>query len=89
MTSNYDKSLEAIKEKNGGVLPSDLYLQTNAQLAQILYDLTGDIKHKCRSASKETLVKRIEKLTTKKSASLKRKHDDIDVEDDGKGYYCY
>ena len=64
MSSNYEKSLEAIKSKHGGVLPSDLFLQTNAQLGQILFDLTGDIKYKMAArVSKETLVARIQKLT--------------------------
>ena len=93
MAANYEKSLESIKAKNGGVLPSDLYLQTNAQLSQILYDLTGDIKHKCRPASKETLVKRIEKLTKKSisssSSSVGSKRKLEDIEDNGKGLFYH
>jgi hypothetical protein len=64
MSSNYDKAQETYKAKNGGVLPSDLYLMTNAQLGQILYNLTKDIKHICRP-SKEARVNRIQKLTLK------------------------
>lgn len=68
MASNYERSLEKIKEKNGGTLPSELYLKTNAELGQILYNLTGDIKHTAgRSASKEILVKRIQRLTAPKT----------------------
>jgi hypothetical protein len=82
MSSNYARSINAIKEKNGGSLPSDLYLQTNAQLGKILYDMTGDIKHMAGRTSKEALVKRIEKLVLKstpsvdKSAGSKRKKND-------------
>jgi hypothetical protein len=69
MSSNYEKSIEAIKAKNGGQLPSDLYNLTNAQLGQMLYNLTGNIKHKMPArVSKESLVKRIEKLTQPKPA---------------------
>ena len=79
MTSNYEKAQKAIKAKHGGELPSDLYLQTNAQLSQMLYDLTGDIKHICRPAAKEALVKRVLKLTNQaplsKATGQKRKLD--------------
>ena len=64
MSSNYEKAITAIKDKNGGKLPSDLYLKTNAELGKILYGLTGDIKHTFPArVSKETLVKRVIKLT--------------------------
>ena len=46
------------------------YLQIyicNAQLSRMLYNLTGDIKHMCRTSSKEVLVKRILKITGKPS----------------------
>lgn len=55
--NNHERSLEAIKEKNGGVLPSALYHRSNAQLGTILYNLTGDFKYKCQlRVSKESLV---------------------------------
>ena len=80
MTSNYERAQAAIKAKNGGELPSDLYLQTNAELGKILYGMTGDIKHTCRPASKEALVKRIQKLVAKSStpstSGTKRKLDE-------------
>lgn len=64
MSSNYERAIEAAKAKNGGELPSDLYLKTNAQLGKILYGLTGEIKHTFPArVSKEILVKRIIKLT--------------------------
>ena len=65
--NNYERSLEAIRVKNGGVLPSGLYMKTNAELGKILYNLTGDFKYKCpMRVSKESLVKKIEKLTAVK-----------------------
>mmetsp|Transcript_20119 Transcript_20119/g.27726 ORF Transcript_20119/g.27726 Transcript_20119/m.27726 type:complete len:175 (-) Transcript_20119:27-551(-) len=66
MTNNYERALDAIKAKNGGVLPSDLYVKTNAELGKILYNLTGDSKYTMNQrVSKESLVKRIQKLTEK------------------------
>lgn len=65
MSGNYARAQEAIKAKNGGELPSDLYTQTNAELGKILYGMTGEIKHMTRPASKEALVKRIQKLKKK------------------------
>jgi hypothetical protein len=65
--NNYERSLEAIRIKNGGILPSGLYMKTNAELGKILYNLTGDFKYKCpMRVSKESLVKKIEKLTAVK-----------------------
>ena len=61
MSSNYEKAIERIKEENGGVLPSDLYLKTNEQLTKLLYDLSG--KFAPPRTSKKILVARIEKLT--------------------------
>ena len=61
--SNYEKSLESIKQKNGGQLPSDLYTKTNTELTDILYGLTGKMTVSSRYTSKEVLVKRILKLT--------------------------
>lgn len=73
---NYLKSLEKIREENGGTLPSDLYLQTNEQLTALLYDLTGKIAP-ARTA-KKVLVARIERATgaSEKAATTKRKIDD-------------
>uniref|UniRef100_A0A0G4HDI4 Uncharacterized protein n=1 Tax=Chromera velia CCMP2878 TaxID=1169474 RepID=A0A0G4HDI4_9ALVE len=59
--SAHEKSLDAIREKNNGVLPNDLYHKTNAELAEILRDLTG--KWVQPRTSKETLVKRIQRAT--------------------------
>ena len=68
-------AIARIAEKNGGDLPSDLYLQTNAELAKLVYDLSG--KQPSRTASKESLVKRVERLTAKQQDQLgKRKTDD-------------
>lgn len=62
--NNYERSLEAIRLKNGGELPSALYMKSNAELGKILYNLTGDFKYKYpMRVSKESLVKKIEKLT--------------------------
>ena len=61
---NYERSLEKVKEKNGGILPSDLYLKTCAELNAILYAMTKQPKYLPygRSESKEALVKRIQRL---------------------------
>ena len=79
MTTNYDKAINRIKEENGGVLPSGLYLQTNEQLSKLIHDLSG--KFAPPRTSKKVLVARIEKLTQASQASstttLKRKADDI------------
>ena len=78
MTSHY-KAVNRIKEENGGVLPSELYLQTNEQLSKLLHDLSG--KFPPPRTSKKVLVARIEKLTqasqASSSTSLKRKVDEI------------
>lgn len=75
--ANYAKSLDKIKAENDGKLPSDLYLQTNEQLANMLYDLTG--RFAPPRTSKKILVARIEKATgASTSASVrgtKRKAD--------------
>ena len=81
MSANYEKAQAAYKAKNGGELPSDLYLLTNAELGKILHGMTGDIKHVIRPASKEALVKRIQKLVQKSAppasvTGTKRKQDD-------------
>ena len=75
--SNYEKSLESIKQKNGGELPSDLYTKTNTELTDILYGLTGKMTVSSRYTSKEVLVKRILKFTatppaTTTSSGVKR-----------------
>eukprot|EP01032_Pedospumella_encystans_P018658 gene18658-21231_t len=79
MTTNYDKAINRIKEENGGVLPSGLYLQTNEQLSKLIYDLSGKVAPP--RTSKKVLVARIEKLTLASQASsattLKRKADEI------------
>ena len=41
MSGNFECSLDAIKSKNGGNIPSDLYFKTNSELGLILYNLTG------------------------------------------------
>ena len=41
MQANQLRAVEAAMARNGGTLPSDLYLQTNEQLAGILQGLTG------------------------------------------------
>ena len=80
--NNYERSLEAIQSKNGGALPSDLFIKTNAELGKILFNLTGDFKYKMNQrVSKESLVKKIQKLTVVKSATVaisgvKRSRDD-------------
>ena len=75
MPTNYEKSIEAIKAKHGGVLPSDLYLRTNAELSKLVFDLTG--KQPSGTASKTSLVTRIEKHEAKiAAAGAKRKADD-------------
>ncbi len=86
MSFNYERAQETIKAKNGGELPSDLYLQTNAELGKILYGMTGEIKHMSRPASKEALVKRIQKLLLKSAApaavvGTKRKQEESIVVD--------
>jgi hypothetical protein len=75
--NNYQKSIEAYKAKNGGTLPSDLYTMTNSELGNMLYNLTGDIKHKMGRVSKEALVKRVLKLTNPSASTSgsKRKAD--------------
>mmetsp|Transcript_11612 Transcript_11612/g.15798 ORF Transcript_11612/g.15798 Transcript_11612/m.15798 type:complete len:172 (+) Transcript_11612:64-579(+) len=59
--TNYMQALDNNKEQNGGILPSDLYLKTNQQLSEILYDLTG--KFPASRTSKTLLVQRIEQQT--------------------------
>lgn len=61
MNANQLNAIQAAKEKNGGELPSDLYLHTNQQLADILYGLSG--KFTPPRTSKATLVARIERLS--------------------------
>lgn len=76
MSNNYERSLEAIKAKNGGEVPSDLYFKTIAELSKILFDLTGDFKYKIpQRVAKESLVKRIERLTANEKCviGVKRK----------------
>ena len=83
MNHNQAKAIERIKAQNGGALPSDLYLQTNADLSKLIFDLTGS--QPSRTASKKSLVARIEKHNAKaaaaaaKASSLKRQADDKDV----------
>ena len=72
----HDRALERIKETNDGVLPSDLYLQTNEELRTLLFDLTG--KFAPARTSKTILVTRIQKHTgasADASATKKRKLD--------------
>jgi hypothetical protein len=57
--AHYRASIETIKMRNGGVLPSELYLHTNIQLIQILFDETG--KWAPQTTSKKALVERIER----------------------------
>lgn len=40
MNANQRNAIAKAMESNGGELPSDLYLQTNAQLSRLMYDLT-------------------------------------------------
>ena len=84
MSTNYEKAIASIKEKNGGQLPSDLYTKTNSELSKILYDLTGDFKYKLNQrVSKEALVKRVERLTMKvaptKTIGIKRSAEEENV----------
>lgn len=78
--NNYQKSIEAYKAKNGGTLPSDLYTMTNSELGNMLYNLTGNIRHKMGRVSKEALVKRVLKLTNPSASTSgsKRKADASD-----------
>ena len=79
MTSNYLRALEKAKEENGGVLPSDLYLQTNEQLSRLLYDLTG--KMPPPRTSKKILIARVERSTNAShmatASSKKRSLDEL------------
>lgn len=43
MSGNYERAIDAIKSKNGGSVPSDLYFKTNSELGLILYNLTGTV----------------------------------------------
>lgn len=83
MAANHLRSLEKIKAENGGVLPSDLYLQTNEELSKLLYDLTG--KFPPPRTSKKVLVARIERHThasTDAKATKKRNIDEVgDIDD--------
>ena len=82
MPTNYEKSIEAIKAKHGGVLPSDLYLRTNAELSKLVFDLTG--KQPSGTASKTSLVTRIEKHEAKiAAAGAKRKAADDSGKENG------
>mmetsp|Transcript_69205 Transcript_69205/g.135842 ORF Transcript_69205/g.135842 Transcript_69205/m.135842 type:complete len:190 (-) Transcript_69205:88-657(-) len=64
MASKHQASLEAIKAKHGGKLPSDLYNLTNAELGKILYDLTEERKYMGGGRiSKELLVQKILKIS--------------------------
>jgi len=65
--TNYMLSLESIKERNGGELPSDVYLMTNNKLSEMLYDLTGKLP--APRTSKEILVKRLERATQKSTST--------------------
>jgi hypothetical protein len=60
MSNNYERSLEAIKAKNGGELPSDLYMKTIRELKDLLISLGG--YGVSLSGSKEALVKRLQRL---------------------------
>ena len=77
--ANYQKSIEKIKEENGGKLPSDLYLQTNEQLTNLLRDLTG--KFAPPRTSKKVLVARIERYTnaSQESSITGKRKIDMDV----------
>jgi hypothetical protein len=65
--TNYMLSLESIKERNGGELPSDVYLMTNNKLSEMLHDLTGNLP--APRTSKEILVKRLERATQKSTST--------------------
>jgi hypothetical protein len=74
------QAIARIKDANGGELPSDLYLRTNEDLGKLLYDLTG--KQPSRTASKTSLVQRIEKHNAKVSGT-KRKADEFSGKENG------
>lgn len=61
MNANQKFAIDRIKDKNGGALPSELYLKKNEELSKMVFDLTG--KMPSARASKETLVAQIEKAT--------------------------
>eukprot|EP00039_Didymoeca_costata_P030186 m.28275 g.28275 ORF g.28275 m.28275 type:complete len:165 (-) comp7987_c0_seq1:148-642(-) len=73
-SSNYERSLSRIKEENGGELPSELYLKTNAQLSDMIQDMSG--KRPGPQTSKKVLVKRLEKLLEKKGVNTKKRKAD-------------
>lgn len=78
MNAKQKEAVERIKEKNGGVLPSELYLMTNEELIKMVTDLTG--KAPSARTSKTTLVQKIEKLTgsdTKKSSTKKGDSEEV------------
>ena len=60
MSNNYERILEAIKAKNGGEIPSDLYLKTIRELKDLLVAIGGYSVP--LSGSKEVLVKRLQRL---------------------------
>lgn len=66
--ANYQRSIEAIKAKNGGQLPSELCLKTNAELCSLIYDLSGKVA--APRTAKTALVKRLEKLQQKAASAV-------------------
>jgi hypothetical protein len=81
-SANHQKAIERIKAENDGVLPSDLYLQTNEELSKLLFDLTG--KFPPPRTSKKVLVARIERYTDASSEATitKKRKVEPDAQED-------